>query len=101
MLWQSLVFSFKEKKQKLLAYDGGPDYFFLCFSDNTTGEQTYGGGRYIDVPRPEKLSSSCIIDFNRAYNPPCVFIDYATCPIPPKENHIDLNITAGERSLEK
>ena len=100
ILAAELEFSIQGSKQKLLAYDGGPDYFFLTFSDNTNGAETYGGGRYIDVPRPKDGANVCVIDFNKAYNPPCVYTDFATCPIPPSQNHLDLMLKAGERSTK-
>ncbi|MFT5617460.1 MAG: hypothetical protein ACI85I_000682 [Arenicella sp.] len=67
---------------------------FLYFRDKTSGESTYGGGRYVDVI-PGK--TSCIIDFNMAYNPYCAYNSYYICPIPPKENYLEVPIEAGEK----
>ena len=69
------------------------DYLFLPFTDNTSGGQSYGGGRFIDITIPE--GETMIVDFNKAYNPYCAYSDKFSCPIPPKENHIDLEIKAG------
>lgn len=68
---------------------------FLIFADATSGKETYGAARflYIDPPHEGKV----VIDFNRAYNPPCAFTAFATCPLAPPENRLDLRVTAGER----
>jgi len=73
--------------------------FFIIFGDNTNGEETYGGGRYLYVDTPDE-DGITYIDFNKAYNPPCVFTEYATCPLPPARNRLDLEITAGEKNYE-
>jgi uncharacterized protein (DUF1684 family) len=65
------------------------------FADGTTGRETYGAGRFLDVPRPQ--DGSVQVDFNRAYNPPCAFNDFATCPLPPAQNRIALRVEAGEK----
>ncbi|MBY0507651.1 MAG: DUF1684 domain-containing protein [Bryobacteraceae bacterium] len=68
--------------------------FFYIFKDKTAGKQTYGAGRYLysELPKDGKV----VIDFNKAYNPPCVFTPYATCPLPLKHNQLDIPIPAGE-----
>lgn len=68
--------------------------FFIPFSDLTSGNETYGGGRYLDVSPSDPL----MIDFNRAYNPYCVYNPDFVCPLPPAENHVLLEIRAGERT---
>lgn len=67
---------------------------FLAFTDSTSGEETYGGGRYIDLETSS--NSRIIIDFNKAYNPFCVFNDKYSCPFPPKENQLQVAVKAGE-----
>jgi len=69
----------------------------LIFADLTNGDETYGAGRFlsIDFPHPD---STVYIDFNKAYNPPCAFTKYATCPLPPKQNQLPLKVTAGEKN---
>lgn len=74
----------------------GDDELFLIVADRTNGRQTYGGGRYLYTPLPD-AGNTVTVDFNRAYNPPCVFTAYATCPLPPPQNRLDLAIEAGER----
>lgn len=73
----------------------GSDEFFLIIADRTNGRQTYGGGRYLYTPLPDE-DGTVTVDFNRAYNPPCVFTAHATCPLPPPQNRLDLAIEAGE-----
>jgi uncharacterized protein (DUF1684 family) len=74
------------------------DELFLILADETSGRETYGGGRYMYVKKPEG-SDGVLLDFNKAYNPPCVFTPYATCPLPPRQNMLDLAITAGEKNF--
>lgn len=69
------------------------DYLFLPFTDLTNGENTYGGGRYIDIRIPK--GETMIIDFNQAYNPYCAYTTGYSCPIPPEENHLNLAVEAG------
>lgn len=80
---------------ELTALDGGEEELFLIFADATTGETTYGGGRYLYIPRPDQAGRT-VLDFNKAYNPPCVYTKFATCLLPPAENRLELAITAGE-----
>ena len=68
---------------------------FVVFGDETNGHETYGGGRFLTVD-PPSADGTMVVDFNRAYNPPCVFSPYATCPLPPRQNKLSLRIDAGE-----
>ena len=70
------------------------------FADRTSGHGSYGAGRYIDAAAPD-AQGRVLIDFNRAYNPPCAFTPFATCPLPPPENRLDLAVKAGERDYAK
>ncbi len=72
------------------------DRFFIIFSDATSGMDTYGSGRYMYADQPKK-GNQILLDFNKAYNPPCAFTDFATCLIPPPENQLTLAIHAGEK----
>lgn len=72
---------------------------FVVFADRTSGHGSYPAGRYIDVDQPD-ASSEVTLDFNRAYNPPCAFTPYATCPLPPPENRLDLRVEAGEKTYQ-
>lgn len=68
---------------------------FVMFTDSTNRKETYPATRYVWVPAPDSLGRT-VIDFNKAYNPPCAFTRFATCPFPPKGNHLPLYVTAGE-----
>lgn len=84
------------KRYQIDALDEG-DELYLIFADETSGGETYGGGRYIYVKKPEP-NGTTILDFNKAYNPPCVFTPHATCPLPPRQNILELEIIAGEKN---
>lgn len=77
----------------LLMQEGYEDYLFLPFTDSTNGSETYEGGRYIDLRIPK--ADSLLLDFNRAYNPYCVYNPEYSCPIVPSVNHLDIPIRAG------
>ena len=77
---------------------GGPgEGLFFVLADRTSGHGSYPAGRFLDAPWPG-TSGKVVLDFNRAYNPPCAFTLFATCPLPPPENRLDLAITAGEKN---
>lgn len=90
-----LRFEKEGRRYEISALDGGEEELFLIFADATTGETTYGGGRYLYIPRPDQEGRT-VLDFNKAYNPPCVYTKFATCLLPPAENRLELAITAGE-----
>ena len=73
---------------------------FIPFTDETNGNSTYGGGRYMDIAFEDKTVTSLKIDFNKAYNPYCVYNNNFSCPIPPQENHIPLEVKAGEKNYK-
>ena len=77
----------------------GDTQLFLIFADATSGKETYGAARflYADMPRNGKI----VLDFNKAYNPPCAFTPYATCPLAPPENRLALRVAAGELKYRK
>ncbi len=81
---------------RLQALPGGSGELWLVFADATNGHETYGGGRFLYTSAPD-ADGSVVVDFNRAYNPPCVFSPYATCPLPWPANRLALRIEAGER----
>lgn len=72
------------------------EYMRLDFLDATNGETTYAGGRFLLAEMPE--DGKIIVDFNQAYNPPCAYTDFATCPLPPVQNHLKVRIEAGEKA---
>jgi uncharacterized protein (DUF1684 family) len=77
----------------------GDSTFFVIFADPTNGNETYDAGRYLYVDAPDE-EGRVVIDFNKAYNPPCVFTPYATCPFPPRQNRLRLLVEAGEKKYE-
>ena len=78
---------------------GYEDYLFLPFTDATNGDETYGGGRFIDLREPE--GNTITIDFNKAYNPYCAYNHKYSCPVPPKENDLNIKIEAGVKYTPK
>ena len=81
----------------LLKALGFGNQYLLAFGDDTSGDTTYGGGRYLDVVVGK--SNEIILDFNKAYNPYCAYFDDFTCPLPPTENLLEVAINAGEKSI--
>lgn len=73
----------------------GSSAWFFIFADRTSGRESYGMARYLYAGPP--VDGKLVIDFNKAYNPPCAFTDYATCPMPPEGNRLDLAVRAGEK----
>jgi uncharacterized protein (DUF1684 family) len=68
---------------------------FFIIRDRTSGDETYGAGRFLYAPLPK--DGRIILDFNKAYSPPCAFTPYATCPLPPRQNSMPLRVEAGEK----
>ncbi|MDX1420744.1 MAG: DUF1684 domain-containing protein [Rubricoccaceae bacterium] len=75
----------------------GSERYFVVFGDATNGDETYGGGRFVYVDAPG-ADGRTVLDLNRAYNPPCVFTPYATCPLPPPQNRLPFRVEAGEKT---
>ncbi len=93
----TLVFEIEGNSYRLDALDEGGDEYFIIVGDETNTQTTYGAGRYLYVAKPD-AKGVVIIDFNKAYNPPCAFTAFATCPLPPKQNILTVAITAGEKN---
>lgn len=104
-----LSFVFEQKNIKINIYQIASlanhplykDYLFIPFKDLTTGETTYGAGRYIDAKMSDIVDNKMIIDFNKCYNPYCAYSEGYNCPIPPKENTLEIAIEAGEKNFGK
>lgn len=102
-----LTFDLKGNTYKLNVYQGKElmkqeeykDYLFLPFIDDTNGDSSYAGGRYIDLRIPE--GDSIVIDFNSAYNPYCAYNDKYSCPIVPRNNYVATRIEAGVKDFGK
>ena len=78
------------------------DYLFLPFTDNTSGEESYGGGRYMDVMTTDITAQNTVyLNFNNTYNPYCAYNDRYSCPLTPRKNHLDVAVKAGIKIFEK
>ena len=91
----SLAFEVGATNCKLDAFEGPEGGLFVIFTDHTRTVETYPAGRYLPTAKPEQ--GKVRLDFNRAYNPPCAFTAYATCPLAPPQNHLPVRIPAGEQ----
>ena len=91
-----LVFTLGDESLSLEPLVGSPDEteLFLIFRDETSGTETYGAGRYLYATLEDDLA---VVDFNKAYNPPCAFTPFATCLLPPRSNRLRVDIRAGEK----
>jgi len=96
----ALRFSINGREQVLEPYVASPEdeSLFLIFRDGTSGVTTYGAGRFLSADAPGD-NGTTVLDFNLAYNPPCAFTPYATCPLPPPQNVLDIAVEAGEQYL--
>ncbi len=101
--WGAFDFDVDGEPARLTIYsDAGGVEFFLPFRDATSGEETYGAGRYLDNHRPglQRLNEEAFeVDFNYAYNPYCAYSPYFSCPLPPRENWLKVAIRAGEKDF--
>ena len=103
-----LTFTIGGEKQELELYQSQnfnrdpmyKDYLFLPFTDKTSGQGSYGGGRYIDLLLTDEKDGKIIIDFNKAYNPYCAYSGRYSCPITPKQNHLTVAVKAGVKAYE-
>ena len=98
------TFNLEGKRNSLILYlrsNTTDSALFVPFSDKTNGAFTYEGGRFLDVPKPEPGSKTVTLDFNKAYNPFCVYNYNYTCPLPPPENRLTVMVRAGEMSYTK
>jgi uncharacterized protein (DUF1684 family) len=107
-VYGTLVFSINDTAAKLNVYqsqslmntDEYSDHLFLPFTDLTSGEGSYDGGRYLDLVIGDIVDDKVLIDFNKAYNPYCAYVDGKyNCPIPPRENQLEVAIPAGEMTF--
>jgi len=96
-----LVFQHDGREHRLIAtaFDNSTSFFIMMW-DSTAVDDTYQGGRYLSAPLPDEEGWTTI-DFNRAYNPPCVFTAFSVCALPPRDNWLAMHVTAGEKRPEK
>lgn len=96
-----LVFDVAGKNYSLDAIaEKGEEELFIIFKDETSNKETYGAGRYIYTD-PADAKGVVLLDFNKAFNPPCAFTAFATCPLPPSQNRLALRVEAGEKQYAK
>jgi uncharacterized protein (DUF1684 family) len=91
----AVVFDWQGKTYRLDALGSVEEGLSLIFADQTNGKETYGAGRFLETGPPK--DGKVVVDFNRAYNPPCAFTAFATCPLPPAQNRLALRVEAGEK----
>ncbi|MDQ3206661.1 MAG: DUF1684 domain-containing protein [Pseudomonadota bacterium] len=92
-----IEFEHESGVHRLEALDQGDGTLFVVFADATNGQGSYGAGRFLDAPTADS-EGRVVLDFNRAYNPPCAFTPFATCPLPPVENRLAMAVQAGEKA---
>ena len=92
---------FLYQSRDLMKTEKYKDYLFIPFTDSTTGDQSYGSGRYLDFFISDIHNNSLQVDFNKAYNPYCAYTTGFHCPVPPKENNLPVAIKAGEMAFGK
>ena len=92
-----VTFQADGRLHRLELLEPGPEGAWVAFVDRTSGHGSYGIGRYLDVA-PPPVDGPVVLDFNRAYNPPCAFTAFSTCRLPPTDNRLDLHIPAGEKA---
>ena len=93
-------FTLNGKEHDMLAITEDEENFWFIFRDLTSGEETYPAARFLYTGRPD-ANGQVVLDFNRAENPPCAFNPYATCPLPPPENRLQVRVEAGEKIYER
>lgn len=105
-----LNFSLKGKNCELTIYQSQDDlddekykdYLFLPFTDETCGNESYGGGRYMDILTTDiRKNSTVLLNFNNTYNPYCAYNEKYSCPLTPRKNHLSLEIKAGVKTFKK
>ena len=92
-----ITFSIQGHQYSLEPTLSGSGKFFIVFADKTSGNETYGGGRFLYINPPDE-NQNVILDFNKSYNPPCVFSSFTTCPVPTAQNILPIKIQAGEKN---
>ena len=88
-------FRLNGKEYKLEPVIEEPGELFFLFRDETSAHETYGAGRFLKAAMPK--DGAVELDFNKAYNPPCAYTAFATCPLPPKQNHLQTRVEAGQK----
>ena len=102
--WGKASFILNKQEYNLTLFrraTGTDTTLFIPFADRTNGRTTYGGGRYLDAALPTPDDTEVLLDFNTAYNPYCAYNDTYTCPLPPAENRLNVELPAGEQAFHE
>lgn len=100
----SATFNLEGQENVLLLYlkvNTTDSSLFVPFTDKTNGQETYAGGRFLDVVKPEPGATAITLDFNKAYNPFCVYNHNYSCPVTPRANHLNIPVRSGEKAFIK
>jgi uncharacterized protein len=101
VLHDTTLHLFVYQSQDLLQTSDYKDYLFIPFTDVTSGEESYGAGRYLECYIRDIHDGTLLLDFNKAYNPYCAYTTGYNCPIPPRENNLPVQVKAGEKNYGK
>lgn len=91
----AVEFQMAGRTVRLECQEEGPDDLFIVFRDATSGQETYGAGRFLNAKKSDE--GKVVLDFNQTYNPPCAYNTHTLCPLPPKANHLSFAIPAGAK----
>ena len=97
----TICYLYVYQSKELMQNEKYKDYLFVPFTDATTGEESYGSGRYLEFYKKDIQNNTLELDFNKAYNPYCAYAAGFKCPVPPKENRLTVAIKAGEMNFGK
>jgi uncharacterized protein len=100
-LHDTAYYLFVYQSKDLMTVEKYKEYLFVPFTDATTGDESYGSGRYLEFYIHDIRNDTLQLDFNKAYNPYCAYATGYHCPIPPKENYLNTAIRAGEKTFAK
>lgn len=100
-LHDSLLHLYVYQSETLMQQKKYKDYLFVPFGDATSGFESYGGGRYLDLTIQNIKNNKVVLDFNKAYNPYCAYTSGYNCPVPPKENLLNIAVASGEKNYSK
>jgi uncharacterized protein (DUF1684 family) len=101
MLHDTTLHLYVYQSQSLMNDTTYKDYLFIPFTDITSGEESYGAGRYLECFASDIKNNMLLLDFNKAYNPYCAYTSGYNCPIPPRENDLSVAVKAGEKNYGK
>lgn len=95
------VYLYVYQNKSLMKNPEYKDYLFIPYTDNTSGYESHGSGKYLDLSIGDIKNNIVVLDFNKAYNPYCAYTSGYSCPVPPKENTLPVSVQAGEMEFAK